>query len=106
VSEQPAAQAITIGAHPRAAAHLRAAKGWGGLIGFGAALFVSLRAGVATDVALLRGLLTGVVMLLLAWACTLAVWRQLILAELRARQQDLVAGHREALAAREAARGR
>jgi hypothetical protein len=100
----PAAEAITVRSHPKAAAQVRAAKGWGGLIGFGGAVLLSLRAGVPPEVALLRGLQCGVIMLLLAWGCTIAVWRHLIVAELRARRHDALAKHREALEARAAAR--
>jgi hypothetical protein len=70
--------------HPRARAQVRRAKGWGGLIGFGIAAYLSLKAGVPTPDAGLRALGAGVVGYILAWACAVAVWRHLVVAELRA----------------------
>lgn len=69
--------------HPRAAASVRRAKGLGGLIGFGIAAFLSHRAGLSTPRMLERALLVGIGSYLIAWACAVAVWRQIVLAELR-----------------------
>jgi hypothetical protein len=70
--------------HPRARASVRRAKGWGGLIGFGIAAYLSLQAGVPAPDAGLRALGAGVVGYILAWACAVAVWRHLVIAEMRA----------------------
>jgi hypothetical protein len=70
--------------HPRARASVRRAKGWGGLIGFGIAAYLSLQAGVPTPDAGLRALGAGLVGYILGWACAVAVWRHLVVAEMRA----------------------
>ncbi|HEX7289903.1 MAG TPA: hypothetical protein VF250_02140 [Conexibacter sp.] len=85
--------------HPRAGAQVARAKAWGGLAGFALVAVLSLRAGVPTADALLRAVLGGVVAYVAAWACAVAVWRHLVIAELRA-----VRRHRAAeVAARRAA---
>jgi len=79
-----AAAGPSVAAHPRASYQIRRAKGWGGLIGFGAAAYVSYKAGVPTFDLGMRALIAGIVGYMLAWACAVTVWRQLVLAELRA----------------------
>jgi hypothetical protein len=74
----------SIANHPRAGAQVARAKAWGGLAGFGLVTVLSLRAGVPTADALLRAILGGIVTYVAAWACAVAVWRHLVIAELRA----------------------
>jgi ABC-type uncharacterized transport system permease subunit len=82
---QPAAKpVITIGAHPRARRSVRRARALGGLLGFLVTVVLSLRAGVPAWDATARALMAGVAVHLAAWAVAVAVWRQLILAELHA----------------------
>jgi hypothetical protein len=78
--------------HPRAQAQVRRAKGWGGLIGFGIAGYLSLKAGVPAVDTGLRALAAGFAGRLLAWACAVAVWRHLVIAELRAAYERAAAG--------------
>ncbi|MGN6187575.1 MAG: hypothetical protein ACTHOE_01645 [Conexibacter sp.] len=70
--------------HPRAGAQIARAKSWAGLAGFLLVAVLSLRAGVPTPDALLRALLGGIATYIAAWACAVAVWRHLVIAELRA----------------------
>jgi hypothetical protein len=70
--------------HPRAGAQVARAKAWGGLAGFALVAVLSLRAGVPTADALLRAVLGGIVAYVATWACAVAVWRHLVIAELRA----------------------
>jgi hypothetical protein len=84
----------SIANHPRAGAQVARAKAWGGLGGFVLVLLLSLRAGVPVPDALLRALLGGIAAYVAAWACAVAVWRHLVIAELRA-----VRNHRAAEAA-------
>jgi hypothetical protein len=74
----------SVAAHPRASYQVRKAKGWGGMAGFGIAAYLSHKAGVPTVEAGLRAIAAGMVGYMLAWACAVTVWRQLVLAELRA----------------------
>lgn len=79
--------------HPRARAQVRRAKGWGGLLGFGIAAYLSLKAGVPTADAGLRALGAGVAGYIVAWGCAVAVWRHLVVAEMRAAHESVNAGH-------------
>jgi hypothetical protein len=74
----------SVAAHPRASYQVRRAKGWGGIAGFALAAYFSYKAGVPTADLGLRALVAGIVGYMLAWACAVTVWRQLVLAELRA----------------------
>ena len=74
----------SVAAHPRASYQVRKAKGWGGMAGFGIAAYLSYKAGVPTVDLGLRAIIAGIVGYMLAWACAVTVWRQLVLAELRA----------------------
>ena len=75
---------ITIGAHPRARRSVRRARALGGLLGFLLTIVLSLHAGVPAWDAVARALLAGIVVHLAAWAIAVAVWKQLMLAELHA----------------------
>jgi hypothetical protein len=74
---------ITIGAHPRARRSVQRARALGGLLGFLVTLVLSLRAGVPGFDAAARALMAGIVVHLAAWAIAVAVWKQLMLAELQ-----------------------
>jgi hypothetical protein len=74
----------SVAAHPRASYQVRKAKGWGGMAGFGIAAYLSYKAGVPTVDLGLRAIIAGTVGYMLAWACAVTIWRQLVLAELRA----------------------
>ncbi len=73
----------SVAAHPRASYQVRRAKGWGGMAGFGIAAYLSHKAGVPTVDLGMRAIIAGMVGYMLAWACAVTVWRQLVLAELR-----------------------
>jgi hypothetical protein len=74
----------SVASHPRASYQVRRAKGWGGLAGFGVAAYLSYKAGVPTFDLGLRAIIAGMAGYMLAWACSVTVWRHLVLAELRA----------------------
>jgi len=74
---------ISVGAHPRARASIRRTRARTGLAAFGIVLFLCLNAGVPGEEAALRALVAGLVGNLVGWACALAVWRALVLAELK-----------------------
>ena len=65
----------TIASHPKARAQIRAAKGWGGLAGFGIAAYLSYQAQVPFDQLGLRAIAAGVGGYLVAWAFMLTLWR-------------------------------
>ena len=72
-----------VASDPRGAGLVRRAKGWGGLAGFAIAAYLSLSAAVPVPVAGERALLAGAAGYMLGWACSVAIWRQLMIAELR-----------------------
>lgn len=74
---------ISVAAHPRAAAAVKRTKGFGGIVGFALAAYVSFKAGVPPDQVALRAIAFGVAGYMLAWACSVTVWRHLVMAELR-----------------------
>lgn len=75
---------VSVAAHPRAAAHIRRAKGTGGIGFFAIAAYLSYKAGVSPDQVALRALAFGIGGYMLAWMCSVTIWRHLVLAELRA----------------------
>jgi hypothetical protein len=88
---------ICVAGHPRSARAVRRAKGWGGVAGVVLCTALALGAHLPLFDALLHGLAGGLVTYLVVWALALAVARQLVVAEVRARYEDV-------MAAREAAR--
>ena len=78
-----AADGISVAAHPRAAAQVRRAKGFGGVTFFFVTAYLSHKAQVPADQVAVRALIGGISGYLLAWMCSVTVWRHLVLAELR-----------------------
>ena len=96
---EAAGTTISVAAHPRARQSIRRTRGGVALAAFGLVLFVSLKSGVPGQEAALRALIAGLIGNLAGYACALAVWRSLIMAELKLAGEK----HRER---REAARER
>ncbi len=74
---------FSVAANPRAAASIRRAKGWTGLAFFVIAGALSLQASVPVATAGERALIAGIAGYLLAWACSVTIWRQVMIAQLR-----------------------
>ncbi len=79
----------SIATHPRALSSVRRAKGWAGLAGFAIAALLSLQASIPMFDVGVRALAAGVVGYMLAWWCSVLIWRQLIVAEQRAAVEEL-----------------
>jgi hypothetical protein len=77
------ASAISVAAHPRARASIRKIRGRTALAAFALVLFLSLNGGVTGQEAVVRALIAGVAGNLVGWACALAVWRQIVVQEVR-----------------------
>jgi hypothetical protein len=90
----------SVAGHPRASYQVRRAKGWGGLAGFAIAAYLSYKAGVPTVDLGLRAIIAGMVGYMLAWACAVTVWRQLVQAELRAFAERAVGPNPDLIPAR------
>ena len=78
-----AATTISVAAHPRARQSIRRTRARVALVAFGLVLFLSLSSGVPGQEAALRALVAGLIGNLVGYACALAVWRSLIMAELK-----------------------
>ena len=76
---------LSVAGHPRAAAQVRRAKGWGGLAAFVVTAYASISHGATIDIAGMRALGAGVLGYVIAWGCAVMVWRQLMVAEIRAK---------------------
>jgi len=82
------ASGICVAGHPRSAIAVRRAKGAGGLFGALLAMILALGAHLPLLDVLLRGLAGGIVGHLVLWAVAVAVARQLVIAEVRARYAE------------------
>ncbi len=100
-----AAEGPSVAGHPRAAAQVRRAKGIGGVGGFALAAFLSHKAGIPPDQVGLRALGAGIAGYLLFWACSVSVWRHLVMAELRALAEETLAAAEAAKRPRVALQG-
>jgi hypothetical protein len=80
----------SVAGHPRAARSVARAKGWGALIGFMLGGYESLPTHTLA-VAGLRALIAGVVLYVAAWAGSVFFWRRMVMLEIKAREQQLVA---------------
>ena len=86
-AEQPGAEPVTLATHPRAAGHIRRAKGWGGLLAFAIVGLLSWHAGIDAFEAGLRAVAAGIVGFMVAWALSIYAWRLLVEAEQRIAQE-------------------
>jgi hypothetical protein len=93
-------EGICVARHPRSAGMVRRAKGWGGVLGAILCTALALRANLPVVDAMLRGLAGGIAGYVAVWALAVAVARQFVIAEIRARHAEL---HRAAGAAAAAA---
>jgi hypothetical protein len=90
---------ICVAGHPRSASAVRRAKGWAGVGGVVLCTALALGAHLPAFDALLRGLAGGIAAYVIVWALALAVARQLVVAEVRARYAEVMAAHDAAAAA-------
>jgi hypothetical protein len=82
---------ICVAGHPRSAGFVRRAKGWGGVVGLVLATYLGYSAGIPPLDAMVRGLAGGVLGYLALWAVAVAVARQFVIAEVRARYAQVTA---------------
>jgi hypothetical protein len=81
---------LSLAGHPRAVRGVARAKAWGGLGGFLVAGYLSLPTQTLAGAGL-RALAAGVVCYVAVWAAAVFLWRRLVVAELRAAQQEALA---------------
>jgi len=78
-----AADGVSIAAHPRAKASIRRTRARTALAAFVIVLLFSHSAGVTDQEAVMRAVVAGLVGNLIGWACALAIWRQIVVQEVR-----------------------
>jgi hypothetical protein len=76
-----------ISEHPVAARQIARVRAWAALIGFAAGFWLSWRAGLPFPQSGARAIAAGIVCRLLAWAAIVALWRQLIPAQIAERRR-------------------
>jgi hypothetical protein len=103
--EAPDQGMLSIASDPRAGAQVRRAKGWGGLIAFVLAGYLSIKANVPIADAGLRALIAGLAGYLLAWACSVTIWRQLLTAQVKHAVEESNERRRQAAASAAASAG-
>jgi hypothetical protein len=74
---------VTVAAHPRASGSIRRTRARTALAAFVVVLLLSHSAGVTDQEAVMRAVVAGLVGNLIGWACALAVWRQIVVQEVR-----------------------
>jgi hypothetical protein len=84
------AAGLILAEHPRAVRSIARAKAWGGLGGFLVGGYLSLPTQTLVGAGL-RALAAGVVCYVAVWAAAVFLWRRLVVAELRAAQQEALA---------------
>lgn len=82
-SKADAANGISVAAHPRARASIRRTRARTALVTFGLVLYMSLSSDVSGPEAVMRAVAAGLVGNLVGWACALAIWRQIVVQEVR-----------------------
>jgi len=84
---EPVVAAATIAGHPRARVSIRRTRTRAAVIAFLLVFALGLYGGQTPFDATWRALLAGVIVNFVAWRIALAVWRQIIIAELRAAEE-------------------
>jgi hypothetical protein len=81
---------LVLAEHPRAVRAIARAKAWGGLGGFLVGGYLSLPTQTLAGAGV-RALAAGVVCYVAVWTAAVFLWRRLVVAELRAAQQEALA---------------
>jgi type VI protein secretion system component VasK len=87
-SSEPTAVAVSVAHHPRAKGSIRRTRARTALFAFVVVLFLSYQGGVPGQEAVLRALIAGLVGNLIGWACALALWRQIVVQEVRGLEEQ------------------
>ena len=74
---------ISVSAHPRATSAIRRMKAWAGLGGFALVGILSSQAGVEPFESVVRALIAGIALYVVAWMAGVMLWRSLVVEEAR-----------------------
>lgn len=72
----------TIDDHPKARRSIETTRSWAALISCGLVALLSIQAGSTVFDGIVRGLIAGVLMFILAWGVSVMVWREIVRAEI------------------------
>ena len=81
----PDAGDVKLSAHPRAARAIPRIKSYGGIAGFALMAWLSHRSGTDFVHLALRALIGGLAAYVVTWAAAVYIWRQIVIAEIRAK---------------------
>jgi uncharacterized membrane protein len=79
---------VRLDAHPRAQRSIARAKAIGGVVGFLVGLWLGSRAGLPSWDTGVRALAGGIAGWLIVWVAAVQIWKQLVIAEFRAAEQQ------------------
>jgi hypothetical protein len=79
---------VRLDAHPRAQRSIARAKAIGGVIGFLIGLWLGSRAGLPSWDTGVRALAGGIAGWLIVWVAAVQIWKQVVIAEYRAAEQQ------------------
>jgi hypothetical protein len=99
------AAGVSVANHPRAVTSIRRTRARVGIAAFVLVLLLCRHAGVPGQTAVARALVAGIAGFLCAWMIGVALWRQIVVAEVRKVHEARVARRRELLEAAAARRG-
>lgn len=88
---------IRIADHPRARHSISRAKSWGAVVGFAVSAWFGYRLGNPFVDIVVRSILLGALTSLAVWGCAVAIWKQIIFAELAAARKDALETQRAIL---------
>lgn len=89
-SSKPGALSLSLAEHPRAVLRIKQAKEAGGLAGFVLGAYLSFHTHTMFETGV-RALIAGISCYVIVWGAAVFLWRHLIIAELRSREQTLLA---------------
>ncbi len=100
--EAPAGDGPSVAGHPRAARSVARAKSWAALGGFLLGGYLSLPTNTVASAGV-RAIAAGLVCYVAVWAGAVFFWRRMVMLEIKAREQELVAAVEEVRSRNQAA---
>jgi hypothetical protein len=100
----PEAGGLSVANNPRAVGAIRRARARAALGTFVLVVVLCVHGGAGAQTGVLRGLVFGMAAFVITWAIAVALWRQILLAEVRRAHEARQARRREQIAAAQARR--
>jgi hypothetical protein len=103
-AEAAATPGVSVSNHPRAVGSIRRTRARVGIAAFVLVLLLCLHAGVPGQIAVARALVAGIAGFVCSWMICVALWRQIVVAEVRRVHEARLARRRQLLEAASARR--